>query len=230
MGEVEEFLAERRMILDEAEMLKDFAHFHLHPEKNVVTKDPFACGRNFFSRISADETENIEEAEERAKVLEEAALLKQYADFHLHPEKPVVSSDAMSSGRNYFTRASAPEQESKEEAEEKAKVLEEVALLKQYADFHLHPEKPVASSDAMAGGRNYFCRPSAPLSEVSMKGRAPNANGRKIEKHSVQEITKQVNFQQAPHKHSTKDGNEVEEETMNRSPSSIMLFGYEDNE
>merc|ERR1719428_2814821 len=81
----------------------------------------------------------MEEAEEKAKVLAEAALLKQYAGFHLHPEKPVVSSDAMSSGRNYFTRASAPEQETMEEAEERAKILAEAALLKQYADFHLHP-------------------------------------------------------------------------------------------
>merc|ERR1712174_65869 len=141
-----------------------------------------------------------------------------------------VSSDAMSNGRNYFTRASAPEQESKEEAEERAKVLEEAALLKQYAGFHLHPEKPVVSSDAMSSGRNYFCRPSAPLSKVPMKERASNANERKIEEQSAECITKQVNLQQAPHKHSTKDGNEVEEETMNRSPSSIMLFGYEDNE
>merc|ERR1711937_102822 len=192
--------------------------------------DAMSSGRNYFTRASAPEQESMEEAEERGKILEEAALLKQYADFHLHPEKPVVSSDAMSSGRNYFCRPSAPEQESMEEAEERAKVLEEAALLKQYADFHLHPEKPVVSSDAMSSGRNYFCRPSAPLSEVPMKERASNANERKIEEQSAEGITKQVNLQQAPHKHSTKDGNEVEEETMNRSPSSIMLFGYEDNE
>merc|ERR1711937_580344 len=157
--------------------------------------DAMSSGRNYFTRASAPEQESKEEAEERAKVLEEAALLKQYAGFHSHPEKPVVSSDAMSSGRNYFCRPSAPEQESMEEAEERAKVLEEAALLKQYAEFHLHPEKPVVSSDAMSSGRNHFCRPSAPLSEVSMKGRAPNANERKIEKHSVQDIKKQVNFQ-----------------------------------
>merc|ERR1711862_666218 len=167
------------------------------------------------------EQESMEEAEERAKVLGEVALLKQYAVFHLHPEKPVVSSDAMSSGRNYFTRASAPEQDSMEEAEERAKVLEEAALLKQYAEFHLHPEKPVASSDAMSSGRNYFTRASAPEQESMEEAeeRASNANEHKIEEQSAEGITKQVNLQQAPHKHSTKDGNEVEEETMNRSPS-----------
>merc|ERR1711862_391070 len=135
----------------------------------------------------------MEEAEERAKVLEEAALLKQYAGFHLHPEKPVVSSDAMSSGRNYFCRPSAPEQESIEEAEERAKVLEETALLKQYADFHLHPEKPVVSSDAMSSGRNYFTRASAPEQESMEEAeeRALNANERKIEEQSAEGITKQ---------------------------------------
>ena len=74
---------------------------------------------------------------------------KQYAEFHLHPEKPVASTDATASGRNYFVQASAPEQESTEEAEEQAKVLEEAALLKQYAEFHLHPEKPVVSTDPL---------------------------------------------------------------------------------
>merc|ERR1711937_830644 len=101
----------------------------------------------------------------------------------------------MSSGRNYFTRFSADETENLEEFEERAKVLEEAALLKQYADFHLHPEKPVVSSDAMSSGRNYFCRPSAPLSEVPMKERASNANERKIEEQSAEGITKQVNLQ-----------------------------------
>jgi hypothetical protein len=228
--EVEEFLAERRMILDEAKMLKNYAHFHLHPEKNVVTKDTFACGRNFFSRPDADETENLEVAEEMAKVLEEAALLKQYAKFHLHPERPVVSSDAMVCGRNFFVRASAPEQESVEEAEERAMVLEEAAMLKQYAEFHLHPERPVVSTDPLANGRNYFCRPSALLNGATIKGRVSDGKERKIKEPPVQVIRKQVTLHQAPHKHSTKDGNEIEEVMINRSPSSIMLFGYEDDE
>merc|ERR1712193_81524 len=156
---------ERAKVLEEAALLKQYAGFHLHPEKPVVSSDAMSSGRNYFTRASAPEQESIEEAEERVKVLEEAALLKQYAEFHLHPEKPVASSDAMLSGRNYFCRSSAPEQESMEEAEERAKVLEEAALLKQYADFHLHPEKPVVSSDAMSSGRNYFTRASAPEQE-----------------------------------------------------------------
>ena len=157
-----EEMEERARILEEATSLKQYADFHLHPEKPVVTTDATACGRNFFSRPSAPEQESFEYAEERARVLEEAAMLKKYAEYHLHPEKPVRSSDPLSFGRNFFNRASAPDQESLEEAEERARVLEEAAELKKYAGFHLHPERRVESSDPISFGRNFFERPSAP--------------------------------------------------------------------
>jgi len=156
-----EEMEERNMILEEAALLKQYATFHLHPELPVKTTDANACGRNYFTRASAPEQDTCEEAEERMMVLAEAAELKKYAGYHLHPEKPVVASGLMACGRNYFTRASAPEQDTFVEAEERILVLQEAALLKQYATFHLHPELPVKTTDANACGRNYFSRPSA---------------------------------------------------------------------
>jgi len=156
-----EEMEERNMILEEAALLKQYATFHLHPELPVKTTDANACGRNYFTRASAPEQDTCEEAEERMMVLAEAAELKKYAGYHLHPEKPVVASGLMACGRNYFTRASAPEQDTFAEAEERMLVLQEAALLKQYATFHLHPELPVKTTDANACGRNYFSRPSA---------------------------------------------------------------------
>ena len=157
-----EEMEERVQILEEARMLKMYASFHMHPEKPVVTADATACARNYFTRVSAPEQETFEDSEERSKILKEAAILKKYAEFHLHPEKPIETTDGTVFGRNYFTRASAPEQESLDEMEERVKVLEEAAMLKQYAEFHLHPEKPVKTTDATACGRNYYTRASAP--------------------------------------------------------------------
>jgi len=157
-----EEMEERNKILEEAALLKQYATFHLHPELPVKTTDANACGRNYFSRPSALEYDSLEEMEEHNKILEEAALLKQYATFHLHPEMPVKTTDANACGRNYFTRASAPEQDTCEEAEERMMVLAEATELKKYARYHLHPEKPVVASGLMACGRNYFTRASAP--------------------------------------------------------------------
>eukprot|EP00545_Synedropsis_sp_CCMP1620_P011419 CAMPEP_0119006256 /NCGR_PEP_ID=MMETSP1176-20130426/2191_1 /TAXON_ID=265551 /ORGANISM="Synedropsis recta cf, Strain CCMP1620" /LENGTH=624 /DNA_ID=CAMNT_0006958155 /DNA_START=118 /DNA_END=1992 /DNA_ORIENTATION=- len=162
--EIDAGLAERRLILEDAAMLKQYATFHLHPEESIETTSPFAKGRNYFTRPSAPEQLTIEESQERARILEDAQQLKMYANFHLHPENPVEkTTDATATARNFFSRASAPEQETLEEAEERVKILEEVAILKKYAEFHFHPEKPVQSQvDPAAFGRNYFTRASAP--------------------------------------------------------------------
>jgi hypothetical protein len=165
---------ERENIIADAKALKMYATFHLHPELPVKTTDPTAFGRNFFSRPSAPEQDTFEEAEERMRVLEEAALLKQYATFHLHPELPVKTTDPTAFGRNFFSRPSAPEQDTFEEAEERMRVLEEAALLKQYATFHLHPELPVKTTDPTAFGRNYFSRPSAVEQEFMEDLSQPN--------------------------------------------------------
>merc|ERR1712048_12722 len=95
------------------------------------------------------------------KILADAALLKKYASDFMHPEAPIESEKSFSMGRNYFSRASALEQESKEEAEERAQILADAMLLKKLAVDYLHPEAPVKTMDPFATGRNFFTRPSA---------------------------------------------------------------------
>jgi len=75
---------------------------------------------------------------------------------------------ATASGRNYFTRPSAPVEEEIEE--ERERILAEMKELKTTAEWYLHPEKPVAV-DATACGRNYFSRPSAPEYEEDSEER-----------------------------------------------------------
>jgi hypothetical protein len=97
--------AESDQTLADADQLKKLAVDYLHPERPVVTTDPFATGRNYFTRSSAESYE--EDPEERNRVLGESSQLKKLAADHLHPEKPVVTSDPFVTGRNYFTRFSA---------------------------------------------------------------------------------------------------------------------------
>jgi hypothetical protein len=156
---------ERAAILEDLEALKKLAVDYLHPEVPVVTTDPFACGRNYFSRYSAPEQESFEESEERAAILEDLEALKKLAVDYLHPEVPVVTTDPFACGRNYFSRYSAPEQESFEESEERARVLADAKALHQLAEDYAHPERPVVTTDPFACGRNYFSRYSAPEQE-----------------------------------------------------------------
>jgi len=80
----------------------------------------------------------------------------------MHPELPMVVSDSTATARCYFDRASAPEVESKEEAEARTQVLADAAALKKLAVDYLHPELPVVVSDPTATARCYFDRASAP--------------------------------------------------------------------
>merc|ERR1712157_663357 len=82
---------------------------------------------------------------------------------YLHPEKP-VEMDPTGSGRNYFSRASASEQEEDEYADDREIILEEMKELKELSAQFMHPEKPI-EMDAAASGRNYFSRASAPEEE-----------------------------------------------------------------
>ncbi|CAJ1964642.1 unnamed protein product, partial [Cylindrotheca closterium] len=152
----------RDLVLKEARQLKKLAVDYLHPERPVVTTDPFACGRNYFTRPSAPLPEDEEIAAERDLVLKEARQLKKLAVDYLHPERPVVTTDPFACGRNYFTRPSAPLPEDEEIAAERDLVLKEARQLKKLAVDYLHPERPVVTTDPFACGRNYFTRPSAP--------------------------------------------------------------------
>jgi hypothetical protein len=152
---------EKARILAESKALKQRAVDFMHPELPVVTSDPAACGRNFFSRASAQEY-NAEDEQERLSIMEDLKAMKQLAVDFMHPELPVVTSDPTACGRNYFSRASADEQEDAGVEEERVRALEDVAMLKQLAVDYLHPELPVVTSDPAACGRNYFARASAP--------------------------------------------------------------------
>ena len=240
-------------------MLKMYAGFHLHPERPIKsTADPTAFGRNYFMRDSAPDQMSVEECDERAQILEETAMLKKFAGFHLHPERPVESTDATACGRNYFTRASAPEYYDKEEAEERDLVLAEAAMLKQYATFYLHPEKPVETTDATACARNFFARASAPASDylITSEGKSLSVHedcslhddSDYIDHHFEfdEDLTDFDDFRKSlvkviserlhesdyflPLRDDTEDVyGEENEGKLSRSPSSIMLFGYEGN-
>jgi len=156
---------EQAQILADTYSLGRLAHAYAHPEEPVVTTDPAACARCYYDRSSAPDRLSVEETEEQAAIMADLDVLRRAARDYLHPELPVVSSDPTAFARNYFTRYSAPEQESLEEAEYRAAVLADAAALKERAVWHAHPEMPVTTSDPTACARNYFDRASAPEQE-----------------------------------------------------------------
>jgi hypothetical protein len=83
----------------------------MHPELGVITSDPTATARCYFDRASAVEQESLEETEERAMALADAAALKKLAVDYMHPELGVVTSDPTATARCYFDRASAPRED-----------------------------------------------------------------------------------------------------------------------
>jgi len=158
--EEDEELMERLRILEDAKQLKFLAAAFLHPEKPVEV-DGTACARCYFDRPSAPEQETVGEANYRAMVLADTVALKQAAVDYMHPELGVVTSDGTATARCYFDRASAPEQESYEEAEERAAILADALALKKLAVDYMHPELGVVASDGTATARCYFDRFSA---------------------------------------------------------------------
>jgi hypothetical protein len=152
---------DRKEALADAEALKMYAHFHMHPEEPVQTTDAYACERNFFERPSAPERETQEEAEEHHQILEDARQLENLVQLqntgHVL-EKDYFHSDCMDEEDiDYDVMTN--------EAERK-EILADVEALKTFAHFHLHPEEPVQTTDAYACERNFFDRPSAPERET----------------------------------------------------------------
>jgi len=162
--EEDEELMERLRILEDARQLKQLAVAFLHPELPVEV-DSTATARCYFDRASAPEQETLEEADYRQMVLADAAALKKLAVDYMHPELGVVTTDPSATARCYFDRASAPEQESLEEAEERRMVLADAAALKKLAIDYMHPELGVVTTDPSATARCYFDRASAPEQE-----------------------------------------------------------------
>jgi hypothetical protein len=237
-----EDVAERARVLEESQQLLQLAVDYKHPELTVVTTDPTACGRNYFSRFSAPEQEDVEYTEDRARVLEEAQQLLQLAVDYKHPELPVVTTDSTACGRNYFSRASAPEQESAEYMEERALVLEEAKMLQKLAVDFLHPELPVVTTDTTACGRNYFTRASA-AGQAAMVHTFPadeDHDAHHEEHHDYMEHwgmeedddlmfedMRQHLVVPSPSGKMAAGGEEEEEGNLSRSPSTVMLFAGE---
>ena len=146
--------------MEDAKQLKQIAVAFLHPER-AVEVDGTATARCYFDRFSAPQQESLEESEYRHMVLEDAAALKQAAVDYAHPEIGVTTSDPTACARCYFDRPSAVEQESVEESEERAMILEDVKKLREAARHYLHPELGVVTSDPTATARCYFDRFSA---------------------------------------------------------------------
>ncbi|CAB9511958.1 expressed unknown protein [Seminavis robusta] len=235
-----EEVQERARVLADAAALKKLAVDYAHPELPVTATDATVFGRNYFSRPGAPEGESLEEAEERARVMADAAALKKSASDFAHPEKP-VEADATACARSYFSRASAPQQESVEEAEERAVILAEAMALKKLASDYLHPEAPVTTADPAACGRNYFSRASAlGVSEhIYSEGfENPTERAVKQDEYGHFEMDEEIFYDMrqsivlpmasemnptAPKIQSSKMSSE-EEGQLSRSPSSVMLF------
>ena len=140
--------------------LKRLAQDYLCPERPVDI-DPSLCGRNYFSRISAEEYDDVVTSLERQQILQDMKEMKKLAVDYLHPELPVKTSDQCATGRSYFSRPSAAPYDDDDEAQERERILADAAALKKFAVDYLHPEVPVRTTDPFATGRNYFSRTSA---------------------------------------------------------------------
>ncbi len=147
-------------ILEEARQLKNLAIVFLYPEI-PIRSDGYSFARCYFDRFSAPQRDSFEDVKDAENSLRDAMKLKQLARDYLNPEVGVVTSDATTYGRCYFDRYSAIEQESVEESEERAAILEDAKMLKHSAKDYLHPEVRVITSDPACLGRCYFSRYSS---------------------------------------------------------------------
>eukprot|EP00580_Thalassiosira_gravida_P012518 CAMPEP_0201652226 /NCGR_PEP_ID=MMETSP0493-20130528/44368_1 /ASSEMBLY_ACC=CAM_ASM_000838 /TAXON_ID=420259 /ORGANISM="Thalassiosira gravida, Strain GMp14c1" /LENGTH=364 /DNA_ID=CAMNT_0048128739 /DNA_START=34 /DNA_END=1128 /DNA_ORIENTATION=- len=214
--EEDEFADERAEILEEAAALKKLAADYMHPEVGVITTDATVFGRNYFSRPSAPEVEDMEEAE--------AAALKKLAADYMHPEVGVISTDGAAFGRNYFSRPSAPEVEDVEEAEERALVLAEAAALKKSAVDYMHPEVGITTTDGACFGRNYFNRYSA--SEVDVPKKETESPQASQDMAAVQSLAAAVKGANLPSTKLTKlSSSDHDVSGAKKSASTVNLFG-----
>jgi hypothetical protein len=127
--EDDEFADERAEILAEAAALKKAALAYMHPEIGVSVEDASLFGRNYFTRYSAPDVEDVDEANERAQILADALALKKSALAYLHPEVGVKSTDGACFGRNYFNRYSAPTALSAKEVAPEQGIAEDLSRL-----------------------------------------------------------------------------------------------------
>ena len=177
LGVVDVEEAEDRMEKEEALLaikeMKEVVGWFFHPERPVTTNG-VGC-RNYFNRPSSDiawlsESQSdavlgivdVEEAEdrlEREEALLAIAEMKEVVSWFVHPGRPVTTNGFQ--GRCFFNRPSAPEQESKEEADLRAGALVDIGEQKEILSWFMHPERPINSSGCC--NRNFFTRNAAPV-------------------------------------------------------------------
>jgi len=218
---------ERAQVLADAAKLKDLATDYSDVNKPLAV-EPSLFGRGYYERAFTVETETIEEAEERAAILADAAKLKESAESYLRPERPVVASPE-TLGRNYFDRASAPEVESEEEAEERARILADAAALKELATDYSRPGKPVAVDPAVFG-RCYFDRPSA-ANEVAEDEPAEEQAELLVDDKALKSLAAAVKNAGLPGSKAIKTSSaDAEIGAAKKSASSVNLFGLSEVE
>ena len=162
---------------------------------------------------------------ERRQILSDARALRHLAIAFLHPELPVVTSDAAARARCYFNRASAFEQESVEESEERAQILADSAALKERAIMYAHPELPVVTSDATATARCYFDRASATYDEEIVSTHAYSKAEKKEERLETTLQSLEALAESTGIKAPAASGPEAR---MPRSASNVQLFDLQD--
>mmetsp|Transcript_18300 Transcript_18300/g.37449 ORF Transcript_18300/g.37449 Transcript_18300/m.37449 type:complete len:328 (+) Transcript_18300:120-1103(+) len=227
--EFDELLAERLRILADCRALKNLAEAFLHPEQPVKAI-PTTFGRNYFDRPSAPAVMDDEDADEEAEILEDVENLKKAARAYLHPEVGVRVEDTTLFGRNYFERPSAPEVETFEEAEERAKILAEAAALKQLASDYMHPEVGVKTTDPTLFGRNYFNRYFAP--SLDAVENTPESSPEDAESHVLSSFNTLAATVKGANLPSTKNSKlsslDKNIGTTKKSASTVDLFGLTD--
>ena len=141
-----------------------------HHEKNLlsVPSQIIIPNPNSVSRVDRDMEE------ERERILEEAVELEKIAERYHMPNKPIATTDALAGASNYFSRAFVSTKYEDDDnflttmsrvrddcvdrdmIEERERILEEAAELKKIAEWYHMPNKPIATTDALAGASNYF--------------------------------------------------------------------------
>lgn len=226
---------ERLRIIKDCEDLKGHAIQYLKPEL-PISVDGFSSGRNFFCRPSAPRWESFEEMMKKAQVLEDVGRLKAVAVNYFHPELPMTTSAEMF-GRNFFLRASAPEQLHQEDIKERTLILKDTERLKQLAVDFMHPEIGVKTSDPTSFGRNVFSRPSASGHFHMIHTFPPHEHDDDHTDHHEEHFgmdeelglvsIMQANSHLTPSPDPTVNTIPKEEGNLSRSPSSVMLFSGE---
>ncbi|GMI27482.1 hypothetical protein TrCOL_g2295 [Triparma columacea] len=155
-------MQERAECLAAASAMKETVSWYLHPERPVTTNGNTA--RCYFDRASAPEPMSKEDADDMAECLAAAAEMKERVSWYHHPSTP-LKVDPTASARNYFDRASAPEQMEDDDADDMAACLAAAAEMKERVSWYLHPERPVTTNGNTA--RCYFHRASSDITYLN---------------------------------------------------------------